>query len=48
MTCLIFVLLKAFQVFECPYDWPMALGLLGLDVIGMAEWYRILLHKTGR
>ena len=48
MTCLAFLLLKAFRVFESPYDWPMALGLFGLDVIGVAEWRRLWLHARGR
>ena len=48
MTCLAFVLLKAFRVWETPYDYPIALGLLALDVIGVAEVYRIWLHKRGR
>ena len=46
--CLVFLVLKATKLFECSYDWPIVLGLLGLDVIGVAEWYRILLHKRGR
>ena len=48
MTCLVFVLLKAFQVFACPYDWPIALVLLGLDLIVVAEYRRLWLHARGR
>ena len=48
MTCFVFIFLKAFQVWETPYDFGIALGLLGLDVIGSAEVYRIWLHKAGR
>ena len=48
MTCLAFILLKAWGVWSTPFDWPVALGLLGLDVIGVAEWTRIRLHLRGR
>lgn len=48
MTCLCFILLKAFRVWETPYDYAIGLGLLGLDVLGVAEWTRLWWHKTGR
>ncbi len=48
MTCLIFVLLKAWKVWETPYDYPVALGLLALDLIVGAEWLRLWWHRTGR
>ena len=38
MTCLLFVLLKALKVVETDLDYPIALGLLGLDVIGCVRY----------
>ena len=48
MTLLLFLLLKSSNIWETEYDYVIALILLALDVIGVAEWYRIVLHKRGR
>ena len=48
MTCLAFVMLKACAVWSTRYDFVIAFGLLALDLIVVAEWYRIVLHKRGR
>ena len=48
MTLWLFLLLKSSNIWETEYDYVIALILLALDVIGVAEWYRIVLHKRGR
>lgn len=48
MTCLLFILLKAWGVWATPYDWPIALALLDLDLIAVAEWRRLWLYANDR
>ena len=48
VTCLAFVVLKAFHAFESFYDWPIALLLLGLDLIAWPVWWRWLRDSHGR
>ena len=40
MTCLVFILLKAFHVWETAYDYPIALILLALDHLALIGWLR--------
>jgi hypothetical protein len=41
---LIFLLLKAFEVWSTPYDYVIFLGLVGLDINNLftyLRWYRV-------
>ena len=42
---LLFLILKAVRTFESYYDWPIGLGLVALDLIWLAEWWRVWLMR---
>lgn len=46
--CFCFILLKAFGIWETPYDFVISFVLFDLDLIVIAEWRRLWLHARGR
>lgn len=45
---LLWLWLKATHIVETPYDWPIGLSLVALDLIWLGEWVRIGMARRGR